>query len=138
MKKTKEMDLKWSGMLTVKNIEQVANLLRHLLKEKRYTFIAANESFGFKPEVRTNQELKSGRAGNDPINVYYDEDSKRFAGFNICDSYGVWGCSTRLQEDQYDNEFKNPYLVFDLDRVTITHRAPAGHKLHWVAVIERD
>lgn len=136
-KAMKEMNLNWYGMLTVENIERVADLLRQLLKGKRYTFVAANEFFGFKPEVRTNQELKPSTTG-DPINVYYDKDGKRFAGFNVCDSYGVWGCSTSLQEEQYDHEFKNPYFVFEWNKVTITHCAPAGHKLYWVAAIERD
>jgi hypothetical protein len=130
----KKMNLKWYGMLTINNIEQVADLLRQLLSGKRYAFVSSNELFSFKPEVRTNQELKP----SDPINVYYDKDGKRFAGFNVYDSYGVWGCSTSLQEEQYDHEFKNPYFVFNLDKVTITHRAPAGHKLYWVVVVEGD
>ena len=132
-----EMSPNWHGMLTVKNIERVADLLRQLLNEKRYTFVAANECFDFRPEVRTNQKLEPSTAG-DPISVYHDKDQGQFACFSVRDSYGVWGCSTNLQEESYDHEFKNPYFVFERNKVNITHRAPAGNKLYWVAAIERE
>ena len=49
-----EFNLNWSGMLTTQNIDQVADLLRHLLTGKKYTFVAANEYYEYKPEVRTS------------------------------------------------------------------------------------
>ena len=132
-----EIGLNWYGMLTVENIEKVAETLRQLLKEKKYTFVACNEGMDFKPEVRTGQQLKPSTKG-DPINVYFDEESKRFASFNVCDSYGVWSCSTSLHTDDYDHEFKNPYIVFEWNKVTITHRAGSGSKIYWVCAIERE
>lgn len=39
------IDLNWDGMLTVKNIEQVVDLLRRLLGGKRYIFVSSNEFF---------------------------------------------------------------------------------------------
>lgn len=135
-----KIDMKWSGMLTVKNIEQVADLLRKLLNGKRYTFVAAHESRGFKPEVRTNQKLNSSIPGvANSIRTYCNnEEGKQFAGFLVNDSYGVWGCSTCLLEDTHDPKFKNPHIEFDGDKVTIIHRPSARNKLYWVAAIERD
>ena len=135
---SKEMDLHWYGMLTMQNIEQVCDLLRQLLGGKSYTFVASNEFFGHKPEVRTSQRLsaQSTRREN-AISVWHDKEGKR-ASFNVTDSYGVWGCTTNLSEDEYDPDFNNPHFVFEWNKVTITHRAPAGHLLYWTAAIERD
>ena len=134
-------NLHWYGMLTIENVQQIADLLLQLLDGKRYTFVAANEFFRFKPEVRTGQTLdhKGARSGK-AIGIYSDEKDTppRHAGFNVGDTYGVWGCSTNLAENKYDPEFNNPYFVFEYNKVTITHRAPAGHLLYWVAAIEQD
>ena len=126
-------DLHWYGMLTVENVQKIADLLLQLLDGKRYTFVAANESCRFEPEVRTGQRLKA-------ISVYYNEKENppKYAGFIVVDSYGSWSCSTNLAENKYDQEFRNPYFVFKYNQVTITHRAPAGHLLYWVAAIEQD
>ncbi|MBD3244967.1 MAG: hypothetical protein GF335_03165 [Candidatus Moranbacteria bacterium] len=137
----KEYNLHWYGVLTIENLQQVADLLLQLLDGKRYTFVAANEFFRFKPEVRTGQTLShKGATTGKAINVYYDEKENppKHAGFNVGDTYGVWGCSTNLATDEYDNEFNNPYFVFEYNKVTITHRAPAGHLLYWVVAIEQD
>ncbi len=132
----KKIGLRWDGMLTVQNIEQVVEVLRQLLNGKKFTFVACDEVSGFTPEVRTGQQLQPSTKG-DPINVYYDEKSKRFAGFTVCNSRGgVWGCSTNLHTDEYDNQFKNPYFVFEENKVTITHRAPSGSKIYLVVAIE--
>lgn len=134
-------NLHWYGMLTIDNIQQVTNLLLQLLDGRRYTFVAANEFFRFKPEVRTGQRLNhKGATSGKAISAYCDEKETppRHAGFNVVDTYGVWGCSTNLVENRYDSEFNNPYFVFEYNKVTITHRAPAGHLLYWVAAIEQD
>jgi hypothetical protein len=89
----KEFNLHWFGMLTVENIEQVADLLRQLLVGKTYTFVTVNELFRYKPEVRTSQRLKPN---GDAITATKDETG-RFASFSVSDSYGVWGCSTNLK-----------------------------------------
>jgi len=137
-----KFNLHWDGMLTVENIQEVVSLLSQLLDGKRYTFVTANEIFQFKPEVRTGQSFNpKGSTSGKAINVCFDEtnkDSPKHAGFNVGDTYGVWGCSTSLTEDKYDSEYNNPYFHFEYNKVTITHRAPAGHLLYWVAAIEQD
>jgi len=132
----KPTDLNWYGMLTVENIEDVCKLLEKMLVGKTYTFVASNEFHRFEPDVRTSQKMMPGSSGK-PITFWYG-DNKEYASFNVCDSYGVWGCSTHLKEDKYDGEFNNPYFVFEWYKVTITHRAPAGHLLYWVIAVERE
>lgn len=123
------MELNWHGMLTTENIEAVVNLLKQLLEGKRYTFVTCNESFRFKPEVRTGQRLTGD------FKIYRDE-SLNYAGFNVGDSYGMWGCSTNTNEARYDHTFQNPYFSFEWHKVTITHRAPAGYLLYWCLAVE--
>ncbi len=129
-------NLSWRGMLTVENVQQVADLLHKLLDGKCYTFITANEFFQFKPEVQTKQHFLSNEGA---VGVYYDEENTppKYAGFNVNDTRGVWSCSTNSTDIRKDPEFKNPYLFFENDRVTITHRAPAGNLLYWVIVAEQ-
>ena len=134
---------KWFGTLTLENLEEVAAMIGDLLDGKRYTFVACNEYFKFKPEVRTGQELNhKGSANGRAINAWLDDEETppRFGGFNIGDTYGVWGCTTNVNAEghHYDPTFNAPYLSFDWGKVTITHRAPAGHLLYWVAAVEAD
>ena len=130
----REMNLGWAGMLTIENVEKVAELFRELLQGKRYTFVSANEFFGFKPEVRTRQRLAFQKS--DPIQAFKEKDGKS-AGIMVHAPFGVWSIHTNLAKNQHDPEFKNPYLAFDWNRVTITHRAPGGNKLYWVVALER-
>ena len=142
--------LNWYGMLTIDNIKGVVALFRQLLDGKRYTFVAVN-MYGnentpgrivSKIDVRTSQEVRHDKAKyGETFTVWFDEQSDtppRFAGFNVCDTYGVWGLSTNTNETKHDHEFKNPYIVFEWNKVSITHRAPAGHILYWTIAVEDD
>jgi hypothetical protein len=121
-------------MLTTENIEQVVGLLKELLIGKKYTFIACNEYIGdFRLDVRTSQSLKDS-----PFSIWRDEEKGAYAGFNVSDSYGVWGCLTTLREDKYDGKYDNPYIVFEHNKVTITHRAASGALIYWCAAVEQD
>lgn len=135
------------GMLTVNNLEEVANRVYEFLKGKRYTFVAVNSFFGRPdpvgdqgfvlstnhPEVRTNQYLSG------PPSVWYekDTDNPSYRGFNFGDTYGSWGLCTATNEPQYDPSFNNPYYVIDYVTVRFYHRAPAGHFLAWVFAIDQ-
>lgn len=136
----KEYNLHWYGMLTIENLENVVDLLKQLLDGKKYTFVACNEFFDFKPEVRTGQMVdhKGATSGN-AFSIWWDEKNNppHYGGFNVGDTYGVWGCSTTATDEvKHDNE--NPYFVFEGNKVTITHKAPAGHLLYWVAAVEKE
>ena len=125
----------WHGTLTLENLEEVAAMIGDLLDGKRYTFVACNEYFKFKPEVRTGQELNhKGATSGHAISTYFDNEQSppRFGGFNIGDTYGVWGCSTASSAEgyHYDPTYEAPHVSIDWGKVTITHRAPAGHLLY--------
>jgi hypothetical protein len=113
-----------------------------MLDGKKYTFVTVNSFFsrrdptderGFllstnAPEVRTSQVMAK-------VSVYHDDDGK-YAGFNVSDTYGVWGVSTSATENVYDPTFEKPYFVFEYNQVRFYHRAPAGNSLVWVIAIE--
>ena len=70
---------------------------------KSYTFVSVYEYKRYKPETRNNQELKNGTNGS-PLSVWFGKDGT-YAGFNFCDSYGVWSCGTgdyvEIEEERY-------------------------------------
>ena len=127
-----QYDLNWRGNLTVDNIKDVVGLFRRLLDGEVYTFVSANEFFGFKPDVRTDQKVEHKKATNgNAFGVWFeDSDSPSCAGFNVVDTYGVWGLSTSASEQ--------PYISFEWNKVTIKHRAGAGHNLWWVIAVQRE
>jgi hypothetical protein len=127
--------LNWAGVLTLSNMEQVAELFKQLLEGKTYAFIACNEGYqNFLPKVRTGQQLKGS---TEAITVWRSENRK-YGGIVIGDTYGVWGMDTNTDDAAYDGKFTVPYIHFEWNKVTITHRAPAGHLLYWVAAVERE
>lgn len=138
---------KWYGMLTIDNINEVVTQIKEVIDGKKYTFVAVN-MYGNENnpgrlvsdvDVRTSQEVRHDKAKNgQTFTVWFDDESPhpRFAGFNVSDSYGVWGLSTRTNSHDYDYEFKNPYIVIDHDKISISHRAPAGHILYWIIAVE--
>lgn len=129
-----KIDSRWAGMLTVENIEEVAKLIFSLLEGKSYTFVSVNEIFRFKPESRSGQKLEKV-SKKDKINVWYGEN-KKYAGFNFEDTYGVWGCDTHLRENIYDSKFENPYIEFNGNTITITHRAAGQNLIYWLIIID--
>ncbi|MFA5936350.1 MAG: hypothetical protein WC822_00555 [Candidatus Paceibacterota bacterium] len=124
----KDFDSFWSGMLTVNNIEKVADLLRRLLMGKRFTLVMSCQFFGFKPDVRTNLCLDS-RGG---INV------SGIDTISIVDTSSINIYSTRLVDDKYDIDFENPYFYFEGEKVTITRRSPQGELTYRVYAVERE
>jgi len=114
------------GMLTIANAETVAQMLRDLLENTEYVFVSSIESR--EPRVRVGQRLDDHNA----ITVRYDE-LRKYASVYVNDTYGLWGMSTVLLDDEkYDPAFNNPYVSFKDGGVTITHRAPCGDKICWV------
>ena len=143
----REMErLNWYGVLTIGNIEQVVDMFRRLLTGKRYTFVAVN-MYGnedapgqliSRPGVRTSQRIEPDKAiSKDAFSFWYG-DNKEYAGFNVVDTYGVWGCSTSATDSFQVGDYENPYIVFEYHKVLIIHRAPAGHLLYWVIATEAE
>ncbi|HBI38182.1 MAG TPA: hypothetical protein DDY71_11105 [Spirochaetia bacterium] len=127
----------WFGTLTINNIELIANNILEILSGKKYIFVDVYEYLEYKPHTRINQKLENGSSGS-PLSVYYDEH-KKYAGFNFCDTYGIWGCSTSTQEDRYDPSFTNPYIVIEWNQITVKQKTPAGMMCYWqITVVEED
>lgn len=118
----------FNGMLTIENIEEVANMIVDILHDKQYVFVSANEFFDYKPDVRVNQKLKQ-----DALSVWIEDG---YAGFNICDSYGVWGLSA--MQKGYNASFDAPYVEIEYNTIKITHKAGSGNKIYWVITAQES
>jgi len=124
----------WYGVVTVNNIEDVANIIYDVLKGKTYTFVSVYEYKRYEPETRTNQQLKNGTNGS-PLSVYKEDG---FAGFIFCDTYGVWGLSTSNTNPAYDSTFHRPYVVVQWDKVTISWRTGENKVAHWQITLQKQ
>lgn len=138
----REYDLIWKGNLTVKNAQNIADLLLQLLDGKRFTYVSANESCQFMPEVKTGRRLKNnGKISGTAIRVSYDKeeaDAPRWAMLAMSYTHATATCSTDLIEDGQDSVSGQPYFSFDGDKVTITNYGGGGNKIYWVFALEKD
>jgi len=131
------MNLYWYGVLTTGNVERVAGLLNQLLDGKYYTAISAlpDESRDCRMSVRTSQKL-SPEGTRDRKAISWSVDDGR-AHLTIHDTYGLWCLDSKLEGDNARNDnFQNPYFVFEGNQVTIRHRAPIGNLLVWTFAVE--
>ncbi len=129
------MDRNWHGNMTIKNVEQVVERLRLLFGGKKFIFVSANEIFNYKPQVELDQELVPKQDGSA---VSFSRDEKgQFAILFIQHCDGVLTLSTRLTEDQANQDGTDPYLAFEQDKVTITHRPGGSNKVYWVLVVQK-
>ena len=134
-------DRDWWGCLTLENLDAVTARLRLLLDGKRYTFVAGNEIFGFKPEVRTGQ-----RAEKIVREVLTLNDGRKMAHITVCDTYGVWGLHSLVPDLAAARAYQSTaemvrdagYLIFRHDRLEIEHHAPGGNKLFWTVAVEPE
>ena len=111
----------WFGHLTVDNIDDIVVVLKEMLEGQKYTFVSMRWLEGLEPrvDVRTSQSLK-----DNAFSVYHHA---LHAGFNVGDTYGVWGVSTTAPD---------PFFNFEHCKVTIQHESASGNKLTWVIALE--
>jgi hypothetical protein len=136
-------NLYWFGMLTTGNVEQVGKLFSELLDGKFYTAIVAHPMAYKAPtdvdvrlDVRTSQKLVAeGTRDNKAIVAEVSDDR---AHLTIHDTFGLYCVDSGLQGEvqRPDSSYQNPYIVFEGNRVTIRHRAPAGNLLVWTFAVE--
>ncbi|SRR5258706_8789230 len=120
------------GTVTISNIEEFANKALALLFGKNYTFVSVYEYKRFEPETRTGNHLVNGNNGS-PLSTYKENE---YAGFNFCDTYGVWGLSTSTNDESYDPTFLRPYMVVTRNQITISQRTDANKIAHWQITVE--
>jgi hypothetical protein len=132
-------DRDWSGYLTLDNFEAVADRLRKLLDGHPYTWVACNEGFGYRPEVRPGLLMEKVAA------TLLAPDHGHIT---VADTYGVWGLSahwpTRADAyaaGSYDEAIKRgAHVAFKSDRYgeqfSAEHFAPTGSRLYWTVAVE--
>ena len=136
-------DRQWYSTLNKDNAEAFAARLKALLAGQRYTFIAVNEMFGTRAEVRVNQALEghSVRPGHDNvppsretfpigdpnnISVTIGADfSADYVHVMGCDTYGVWSVS------QGTYFVFTPESRYEPNKVTLNFKAGAGNDITW-------
>jgi hypothetical protein len=129
------------GTLTVENCQDFYNALAALIENKLFTFIAVNESFGTRAEVKVNQYLRgasvrpgtdktypsrethpAGSAKNMSLTV---EQDKKYCFITVCDSYGVFSISDGTYFEFHEADRYHPA------RVTLDFKAGAGNNIQW-------
>lgn len=127
------------GYLTTENIDAVAARLRYMLVGKRCSFVAAHEFNGWRPELRTSQQLTTinKERGNGGIEVWHEHVAGlgEGAGITVSDTYGGWGMSTYVDKEA-DAKPTTPYLRITQDQIHITPRSTAGEAIHWLIGLE--
>jgi len=138
-------NLRWKGMLTRGNADEVAKLFRLLLTHRKFTYTAARPSIMRRlseecPEyietrldVYTNRKLvyenrdEKGRKKSAVIVSHHEKSSSIL--ISTPDYLVMY--DTLLEGDRapYDHLSKNPYIAFDGDRVTIKHQTPCGDQV---------
>ena len=129
----------WFGYLTTANYQAVAERIRRMLAGKRYTWVDADAMGGYRPRVRTRQEMESVTA-----KLLTGENLTRpYAHITVSDTYGVWGIDSgeASQSEAHAAEPKRrTYLHFTRDRygerLEIEHYAISGNHLWWVVAAE--
>lgn len=137
----KAVDCDWSGDLTIENAPAVAERIRALIGSgQRYTWVAVNEYFGDRPEVRTGQVAKEVRQD---VSGPYD-DGERCAHIIVSDTYGSWGLHTGAASTTHARQMRDAderdwvLLEFTCNKIVMQHHAPAGNRLFWVVAVEDE
>lgn len=128
-------DHNWSGYLTLDNAAAVTERIRSMIgDEQPYTWVAANEYFGYRPEVRTGQTAK-----DIGLDTEREVAGEPWAHISVLDSYGVWGFHTTAatQAEARDMDVKQrTLLTFERGKLTVELYAPAGNHMFWVIATE--
>lgn len=128
----------WFGYLTLENLDAVADRIRRMIGDGQpYTWVAVNEGFDYKPEVRTSQIATNVEA------YRLETNGKPHGDITVVDTYGIWSVHTDVADQtevraQLGNERARElaYLTFSHNLIRVQHSAPAGYRLHWVAALE--
>lgn len=128
-----------SGFLALDNFDEVVKRIRSMIGNGQpYTWVAMNESFGLRAEVRASMVAETVRTTDDGL-----DDGTPMSHLTVSDTYGVWGLSTTARDQaaaRDGDKFNHTYLHFEHtkygEKLTIEHNAPAGHRLCWVIAVE--
>jgi hypothetical protein len=115
------------GYITRDNVVDLHERVRALLfddegKPRRYTWVAAYEYAGYRPEVRTGQTVEEVKLTT----------GDRFA-IQVLDSYGVWALSVPQVADDY-----RMYVVISDRHMQVRLRTPEGRMAWWHLALEEE
>lgn len=123
----------WHGMLTVNNIDEIANLIREMLTGRRYTFVLVHEQKGFRPYVKASRELSNQNDINSVEVEHCGEGENATASLTILDNFNDgWTFSINNTDHQCPN------IEFSQDTIQIAFEDPEKPKEFWVIAIEND
>jgi len=120
---TEKYDLQWYGTLTLKNVRRVAELFRELLKDKRFAIVDFNSA-----SIDTGQRLLYKGSVADSIRVSIFRLYPKGATLYIATPDCTWVIEV--------DDRRLPHVVFNRDRVKITHWSDDGRELHWAFIVE--
>lgn len=118
----------WFGVLTIKNIEAVAEQVRQILA-RRFAIAEASYCDSKNADLRlisANSQTDSqwtSAPHDKQVRVFYDGDHVWF-GFSA--GGFLWTFTARPDDKQDHEDYRYPYFVFERDKFTVTNRAPAG------------
>ena len=146
----KPFNMRWRGMLTTGNANEITKLFKTLLNRRRFTYTQVRPSLlpaigptcpqmiETRVDVHTRQKLVIERQRQVPaIRVSFDQDGKSATIVVSLDSYLCMFQTNLVGESAaYDHTYKNPYITFDGDRVTIKWQTPCGDQAVDVFTLE--
>lgn len=121
----------FEGFLAHDTADTIADAMRSVLDDQLYTFVTANELFGFRPEVRVNLSLR------EPIEVVkYTDSLDGLIGVRFNDADYACSISTSMLTQQAARELPDQsidwvFVTITTSGVQIRHRVPAGGRLWW-------
>jgi len=124
--------LDWHGPLSLRNTEEVAATLRHLLCGKRFTIVCSTEQGGWVPQVLTGRSLDSAVKGNGIQTITY-------GGISIVEDTRVYYVNATIDKEEEDkwSRHDTAWFRFEYNKVTIFHKAGGGDRLIWVFAVEK-
>lgn len=135
----------WKGMLTSKNVEQIADLFNKLFGRKRMMYIRAFPDlvhaspvkvFDTKVDVYPVKLVR--RVGGERINPVTFESNAKGAWLHIQTTEYLVMYESKLTDvvAEHDYTHQNPYIAFDGDRCTVKYRTPCGDQVVDVFIME--
>ncbi|MEV0382307.1 hypothetical protein [Nonomuraea sp. NPDC050643] len=129
----------WYGFLALDNFDEVVSRIKMMIGNGQpYTWVATNEAFGLRAEVRASMVAEKISVETSP----HDDGTPRGHVW-VCDTYGVWGVSTTAPDQASARDGGKSTCVFlNFERtcygekLTIEHYVLAGDRVCWVIALE--
>lgn len=131
---SREVNNRWFGTITPENIDQVASVVRQILKgrfciaEALYCDSKHADLRLISPDCKLDSQWTTTPT-REAVRVFppTNRDDRWWFGFSA-GGY-LWGFHARPDNDAWNHDdYRYPYFSFEGDRFTVTGRAPAGEE----------